>query len=132
MKEHAQILRQQIPATPALYRKVYRYTFPVSREPPARTLPIEIAVEHWQLLFSSAKGGVEMNTPTTPWRDWWLEFYTEKISRPVNKDLWEQVEVFLEKAKEDESLGWHSEDGAWPGALDEFAVFVKAKRGALP
>lgn len=49
--------------------------------------------------------------------------------KPVNKDLWEQTEVFMRRIQEDESLGWWTADGAWPGALDDFVVWVKAKRG---
>ncbi|KZZ93554.1 ullin neddylation protein [Ascosphaera apis ARSEF 7405] len=128
MKTYAQSLRTKIPQDHALYRRIYRYTFPVSRMPPARTLPIEIALDQWQLLFTSEKGGIDMNTPTTPWLDLWLEFVKTHINRPINKDLWEQIEVFLETAKKDESLDWHSEDGAWPGAIDEFVTYVKEKR----
>jgi DCN1-like protein 1/2 len=49
--------------------------------------------------------------------------------RPVNKDLWEQTEVFMRKTMEDETFGWWSLDGAWPGAIDEFVGYVQAKRG---
>jgi hypothetical protein len=43
--------------------------------------------------------------------------YSTSISDPfVNKDLWEQVEVFMRKSLEDEEMGWWSPDGAWPGA----------------
>lgn len=35
----------------------------------------------------------------------------------------------MRKTKEDETFGWWSEDGAWPGAVDEFVGFVQAKRG---
>lgn len=56
-----------------------------------------------------------------------------KWKRPVNKDLWEQVEVFLAKTKEKggEEMGWWSEDGAWPGAVDEFVAFVREKRAGV-
>jgi len=47
----------------------------------------------------------------------------------VNKDLWEQAELFMRKTMEDESLGWWSMDGAWPGAIDDFVGYVQVKRG---
>lgn len=47
----------------------------------------------------------------------------------MNKDLWEQVEVFMRKTMEDENFGWWSADGAWPGALDDFVEWVQKKRG---
>lgn len=43
--------------------------------------------------------------------------------------MWEQTGVFIMKCGEDESMAWWSEEGAWPGVLDEFVVFVKEKRG---
>lgn len=43
--------------------------------------------------------------------------------------MWEQTGVFVVKSLEDESMSWWSEDGAWPGSLDEFVAFVKEKRG---
>ncbi len=46
----------------------------------------------------------------------------------MNKDMWEQTGVFLFKSLEDESMAWWSEDGAWPGVLDDFVQFVKEKR----
>lgn len=35
----------------------------------------------------------------------------------------------MRKTKEDETFDWWSEDGAWPGAIDEFVGYVRAKRG---
>jgi DCN1-like protein 1/2 len=61
--------------------------------------------------------------------DWWVEFLEGRGKRPVNKDLWQQVEVFMRKSREDEDFGWWSEDGAWPGALDDFVAWVREKRG---
>ena len=44
--------------------------------------------------------------------------------------MWAQTSVFVKKSLEDESMGWWSEDGAWPSCLDEFVGFVKGKREA--
>lgn len=33
------------------------------------------------------------------------------------------------KCLKDESMGWWSEDGAWPGVLDEFVGYVRERRG---
>lgn len=35
----------------------------------------------------------------------------------------------MRKSVEDETMSWWSPDGAWPGAIDDFVGFVKAKRG---
>lgn len=46
----------------------------------------------------------------------------------ISKDMWDQTGVFIQKSQEDESMSWWSEDGAWPGVIDEFVGFVKEKR----
>ena len=46
----------------------------------------------------------------------------------MSKDMWEQTGVFVGKCREDESMAWWSEEGAWPGVLDEFVVYVREKR----
>lgn len=43
--------------------------------------------------------------------------------------MWDQTGVFVKKSSEDESMSWWSEDGAWPGVIDEFVAYVRAKRG---
>lgn len=128
MKEHVRYLRNTTPTNPDLFRRIYRFAFPLSRMQGQRNLTFEIAVDQWRLFFTSDHGGVMWNTPTTPWLDWWLEFLESRGKKPVNKDLWQQVEVFMRKTHEDEEFGWWSEDGAWPGALDEFVAYVKEKR----
>ncbi|PGH15435.1 hypothetical protein AJ79_02411 [Helicocarpus griseus UAMH5409] len=126
---HAANLRARLPNEPDLFRRVYRYAFLICRLQGQRNLTLEIATEQWRLFFTASNGGVTWNTRTTPWLDWWIEFVEGNWKRPVNKDLWEQVEVFMRKTREDEAFSWWSEDGAWPGAIDEFVGFVQAKRG---
>ncbi|KAF3400933.1 Defective in cullin neddylation protein 1 [Talaromyces pinophilus] len=133
MISHAASLRTRISSQPDTFRKVYRYAFPLCRMQGQRNLTFEIAAEQWQLFFTSENGGVDWQTPSTPWLDWYLDYLKSKGQRPVNKDLWEQTEVFMRKTLEDENFGWWDADGAWPGTLDEFVEFVKQdKRGGKP
>ena len=129
MISHAADIRERIPIKPDLFRRVYRFTFPLCRMQGQRNLQFEIAAEQWRLFFTPQNGGVQWNTRTTPWLDWWIEFLEERGKRPVNKDLWEQVEVFMRKTQDDENFGWWTADGAWPGALDDFVEWVQKKRG---
>ncbi|KAJ5366377.1 hypothetical protein N7541_000318 [Penicillium brevicompactum] len=131
MTAHAKLIRETIPQDPDMFRRVYRYTFLLSRMQGQRNLQFEIAADQWNLFFTTDHGGVAWNTETTPWLDWWIEFLESRGKKPVNKDLWEQVEVFMRKSLEDEEMGWWSVDGAWPGALDDFVSYVQAKRGKM-
>ncbi|CAI7568918.1 unnamed protein product [Penicillium bialowiezense] len=131
MIAHAKVIREKIPKDPEMFRRIYRYTFPLSRMQGQRNLQFEIAADQWNLFFTTDHGGVAWNTETTPWLDWWIEFLEGRGKKPVNKDLWEQVEVFMRKSLEDEEMGWWSPDGAWPGALDDFVEYVQTKRGKM-
>lgn len=128
MISYAATLRTRIPSQPDVFRRVYRFTFPLCRMQGQRNLQFDIAAEQWRLFFTPDHGGVQWNTATTPWLDWWIEYLEERGKRPVNKDLWEQVEVFMRKTLEDEDFAWWSPDGAWPGALDEFVGWVRERR----
>ncbi|PYI33948.1 hypothetical protein BP00DRAFT_391194 [Aspergillus indologenus CBS 114.80] len=132
MTAHAAELRARLPIHPDLFRRVYRYTFPLCRMQGQRNLPFDIAAEQWRLFFTADHGGVAWRSPApaTPWLDWWLEFLEGRGRRPVNKDLWEQVEVFMRRTGEDAAMGWWSVDGAWPGLIDEFVEFVRERRKA--
>ena len=90
-------------------------------------------MEFWKMFFGAEPGGIGWNTASTPWLDWWLEFYQFHHKRPVNKDLWNMVGELVDKTREPggENLAWWSEDGAWPMAVDEFIAFVKEKRGDI-
>lgn len=129
MIKHAKSLREKIPKDPDTFRRIYRSTFLLSREQGQRNLKFDIAVDLWGLFFNTENGGVAWNTESTPWLDWWIEFLKKRGEKPVNKDLWEQVEVFMQKSLEDEEMGWWDPEGAWPGALDDFVAWVREKRG---
>ncbi|KAJ5953363.1 Cullin binding-domain-containing protein [Penicillium verhagenii] len=129
MRTHMDSLRTRFAVEHPLFRYIYRFSFNLCRLPGARTLGLDIATEQWQLFFDRAFGGIQANTSVTPWLDWWVEFLQQRNTRAINKDLWQQLEVFLRKAIGDENLSFWNVDEAWPAIIDEFVVFVKEKRG---
>lgn len=124
-------LRKRLPIDGPYFKKVYRYAFNLAKSPGQKSVPMESALEFWQMFFSSNKGGVEWNGRNTAWLDQWVHFYETKGKRPVNKDLWNMVYELMVKTKEPggEDLSWWNEDGAWPMAVDDFVAHVKAQRG---
>ena len=126
----AQGLRQSLKVDAELWERVYKHTFILARQLGQKAVQLEVAVEYWRLLFGnggwqwrSEDGGKE-----TPWLKWYLEHLTTNWKKSVNKDLWDQTAKFARKSVEDPSMDWWSEDGAWPGVLDDFVGFVKGKR----
>jgi DCN1-like protein 1/2 len=130
----------QVNSDPAYFKNLYDLAFQISREPPQKAINMGVAVACWEALYEPA---------THPWRsasvDWlgaWTSYLKDKYSiskadpegnvevewkRTVSKDLWSQTRLFAAKTMEDETLGFWSEDQAWPGLIDEFVVWCREK-----
>lgn len=131
MVQYTERLRQSLRSDPELFRRVYRFCFPMSRMQGQRNVQFEIAKDQWAMFFGPGSGNFAANTATTPWLTYWIEYLEGRGKKPISKDLWNQFEVFVPTAKGDESLGWWDPAGAWPGVIDEFVPFVLAKRASL-
>lgn len=106
-----------------LFKKVYRYAFIVGRERDQKALSLDNALVYWGMLFSQP--GWRWVTANNDWLEHWKRFLGEKWTRSVNKDMWNMVLEFALKSKEDESLSFWSEDGAWPSVIDDFVEWCK-------
>jgi len=128
-KQHQTTLsfRRSLTTSPPFFRKTYKSTFPLARLPGAKVLPLDTAIDYWRLLFTAPS--VAWSTPQTPWLEWWIEYLETRWKKAISKDMWDQTGSFMAKTLEDEGMGWWSEDGAWPGVLDEFVGFVRERRG---
>ncbi|KAI4196270.1 MAG: hypothetical protein LQ350_006641 [Teloschistes chrysophthalmus] len=126
-KDHLPTLRTALVDRPETFKSTYKHTFKLALVPSQRSISLDTALPYWRLLLTAPS--LSWNTPTTPWLDWFAEYLETRWKKGVSKDLWEQTGVFVMKSLEDEGMGWWSEDGAWPGVLDEFVGFVREKRG---
>ncbi|RDL39538.1 putative defective in cullin neddylation protein 1 [Venustampulla echinocandica] len=127
-KAHVASQINQLASDNALFKRVYRHVFVCARDKGQKALPLENAITYWEILF--APPGKTLATSSTNWAELWIEFLNAKWTKSVNKDMWNQTLEFLQKATEDELLSFWSEDGAWPGVIDDFVGYVKTKRGA--
>ncbi|KAJ9497500.1 Scaffold-type E3 ligase [Exophiala xenobiotica] len=130
--QYVDSVRKKLSADPDYFKQVYRNSFKLAKPEGQKSVPMDSAIDFWNMFFRSGKGGMEWNTSSTKWLDLWCEFYESKNKRPVNKDLWNMVGELVMKTKEPggESLSWWTEDGAWPMAVDDFVAYVKDKRKA--
>ncbi|KAI0017552.1 Cullin binding-domain-containing protein [Xylariomycetidae sp. FL0641] len=124
-KAHLKSLVDSLQGDRDLFKKVYRYTFVVGKEGDQRALSLEYALTYWEMLFKK---------PGQPWiaadtgKDWFAEykaFLEKNWTRSVNRDMWNQTLEFAFKSMEDSTLGFWSEDGAWPGVIDEFVAWYR-------
>ena len=120
-------MRKRLATDPTFFRRVYKSTFQLARSHGQRSVALDAAIEYWRLLLTPPSQA--WNSPTTPWLGWWIEFLEQRWKKSVSKDMWDQTGVLVEKSLEDEEMGWWSEDGAWPGVIDEFVGWVRGKRG---
>lgn len=118
---------KQLSTDMVLFKKVYKHVFVCAKEKGQKALPLDNAIVYWTLLFSSP--GMKWATASTNWIKLWVEFLTTKWTKSVNKDMWNQTVQFFEKTMEDETLSFWSEDGAWPGVIDQFVEYAKKERG---
>ncbi|MCJ1462573.1 Scaffold-type E3 ligase [Pseudocyphellaria aurata] len=119
--------RRSLPATPEFFKRIYKSTFRLALTPGQKSLALDAAIEYWRLLLQPPS--VSWNSSRTPWLEWWIGYLEERWRKGVSRDMWDQTGVFVLKSLEDESMSWWSEDGAWPGVLDDFVAYVREKRG---
>ncbi|KAI0010213.1 DUF298-domain-containing protein [Xylariaceae sp. FL0662B] len=126
-KQHFRRLIDSLARDRDLFRRVYRYTFIVGKEPDQRALSLENAIVYWEMLFKKPgqrwighETGVDYLTE-------WVTFLREKWTRSVSRDMWNQTFEFAIKSAQDETLSFWSEDGAWPGVIDDFVAWYKRK-----
>ncbi|KAI2609167.1 DUF298-domain-containing protein [Hypoxylon sp. NC1633] len=110
-----------------LFRKVYRYAFVVGKEADQRALSLDNAILYWESLFKKPGQAWVGSSVGIDWLDEWITFLHENWTRSVSRDMWNQTYEFAVKSMEDESLGFWSEDGAWPGVIDDFVAWYRRK-----
>jgi len=118
--------RAQLSRDQELFRSVYHHTFVLALQERQKSLPMEMAIEFWKVLFSEP--GFVWQTANTPWLAWWFEFYQSKIKKAVNKDLWKQTLNFAIATIKDDSLSFWSEESSWPSVIDEFVEWVRTEK----
>ncbi|KAI1172963.1 DUF298-domain-containing protein [Nemania sp. FL0916] len=111
----------------SLFRKVYRYAFVAGKEGDQRALSLELALLYWDTLFKKPGQSWVGSYRKTDWLPEWTKFLQENWKRSVNRDMWNQTLEFAFKSMDDETLGFWSEEGSWPGVIDQFVAWYKRK-----
>ncbi|KAM3453179.1 hypothetical protein MY3296_003942 [Beauveria thailandica] len=104
--------------------EVYKHTFVAGREKDQKSLSLENALVYWDMLF--APPGMQWKNEHRDWLPLWKKYLNEKWHHSVNRDMWNMTLEFAFKSMEDDSLSFWDENGAWPGAIDDFVAWCKA------
>ncbi|KAI1085579.1 DUF298-domain-containing protein [Whalleya microplaca] len=126
-KQHFKRLVDSLGNDRDLFRKAYRYAFVVGKEADQRALSLENALVYWELLFREPGQPWIGHALGVDWLDEWTGFLREKWTRSVSRDMWNQTFEFALKSMADEALDFWSEDGAWPGVIDDFVAWYRRK-----
>lgn len=98
-----------------LFKDLYRWTykFGLDADTGQKTLPIEMAIGLWKLVFSK-------NQP--PILECWLEFLEKHPNiRGIPKDTWDMYLNFTEQVGDD--LSTYDDTDAWPSLIDDFVEY---------
>ncbi|KAF2646361.1 defective in cullin neddylation protein 1 [Massarina eburnea CBS 473.64] len=129
-KAHIGSLAQSISTDRELFTKVYKYTFTLGKTASQKSVPLDVAVTYWELLFTSPLAAVHWSTQTSPWITWWSEFLNSQWKKSVNRDMWNETLKFAQLTLEDEAISFWNEESSWPSVIDDFVEWVKKeKRG---
>jgi len=99
------------------FRDLYRwaYAFALDTSILQRSLPLDIAIAMWRLVF----GGADTVPKILPR---WLEFLEKRDDvHSVSRDTWEMFLVFVTKIGD--VLDSYDETEAWPSLLDDFVEY---------
>lgn len=96
-----------------IFRDFYRWTYKFGLESGQRTLPIEMAVILWRLIFTRTEPPILQH---------WLEFLQKHPDiRGIPKDTWDMFLNFTEQVGDD--LTAYDDTEAWPSLFDDFVEY---------
>lgn len=97
------------------FKEFYKWTykFGLDHESGQRTLPVDMAVSLWKLVFSQREPKILPR---------WLNFLQKHQNiRGVSKDTWDMFLNFVEQVGDD--LSTYDDTEAWPSLLDDFVEY---------
>jgi len=132
ISDHKKYVKQCVQRTskdPAYFKQLYQRAFLAGKESQHKALGKNDALIYWGILFDPAVH--PWRSKNVNWLEAWTQFLTEKWTRTISKDLWNQTLLFATKTMEDDTLSFWSEDQAWPSAIDDFVGWCR-ETGVVP
>lgn len=107
-------LRHEVKTDDAMFKDLYRYTFGfgLDTEGGQRTLPCEIAIPLWKLVFYYRQ---------PPILDRWCNFLTVNQVKGISRDTWQMFLHFVEVIGD--NLSNYDDNEAWPSLFDDFVEY---------
>ena len=104
------------------FKELYNFTFTFGLDHSAgqRSLPIDMALPLWELVFTQRKPAI---------LDAWFEFLRESDVRGVSRDTWSLFLPFSHSVRY--GFSNYDESEAWPSLFDDFVEHELSKAGAM-
>jgi len=117
---------EEVRSSRSEFKDMYRwsYRFALDSDTGQRTLPIEVAITLWQLVFTESRPLL---------LDQWLQFLVAPLPhgggalRGITRDTWDMFVNFVEVVGgASESLAAYDDTEAWPSLFDDFVEWMTA------
>lgn len=121
-------LREKLPTLRAeltdedSFKDFYMFMFEYGKPPAQKSLPLDVAVELWQLVLGNRFKFIPH----------WVGYLKENYKLAISRDTWA---LLLEFGKTvNENMTNYDSEGAWPVLIDEFVAYYQEakKKGADP
>lgn len=119
MRGKVSSLRASFATDEALFKKVYLFTYNFARSPNQRSLPMDVAIEYWKLLFAHR---FQKNMSN------WIQFLETEYNKSIAKDTWNCMYDFVQYADTDPDLTSYDVDGM--PALEDTHVLGSLTNGS--
>ena len=111
-------VRSRLDQDDSLFATVYQYAFRLALDEQQKSLPCEMAIGLWQVMFTAS----ELPRRRFQYLNEWLEFVQQHYGRAISKDTWN---MFLEFVRLRDFMTEYNEDDAWPTLIDDFVSHMK-------
>lgn len=100
------------------FKDLYQFTFSfgLDHSTGQRSLPIDMAIQLWELVFTQEKPAV---------LERWFNFLQESEARGISRDTWNMFLDFCRNVAPD--LSDYDESEAWPSLFDDFVEYEHSK-----
>eukprot|EP01113_Clastostelium_recurvatum_P016720 TRINITY_DN1965_c0_g1_i1.p1 TRINITY_DN1965_c0_g1~~TRINITY_DN1965_c0_g1_i1.p1 ORF type:complete len:254 (-),score=70.29 TRINITY_DN1965_c0_g1_i1:89-850(-) len=122
--DSAEKLRERLPSLRAIisedaaFREFYMFVFEYGKPPGQKSLPLEMAVELWQLVLKDKFRFLEP----------WVTYIKEKHKLAIPRDTWSLVLEFSRNINA--QMSNYNPDDSWPVLIDEFVEYYREQNPA--
>jgi len=117
------------------FRNLYQWSYRFALDPTAgqRTLPVDVAIAMWRVVFSVPRGSSGVARAASWVVPMWLEFVEQHSGvRGITRDTWDMFFNFVESLDDSSGMSGYDETEAWPSLFDDFVKWSHTRPRSIP